>query len=310
MRPPPYSAKRRRAGLLAAGLLGLGVAACAPAAPPPPDLPAAEAALIAARPYDSQIPLSYDAAQPAPLVLLLHGYMGSGTLEKIFFGLGPLVDAAGILLAYPDGTADSKGNLFWNATDACCNSDGASVDDVAYLTAVLHDMKRRYSVDPQRVFVIGHSNGGFMAFRLACELSDELAGIASLAGATWRDPGRCHPSSPVSVLAIHGDADTVVKYDGGAPSPPLTAPYPSAAETAATWARYQGCTGALTDSGTRLDLVSSLPGPETRVDRTQGCPHSAVELWTLGGGDHFPLLLPAFGTTVHAFFEAHPKPSR
>lgn len=268
---------------------------------------AGDTALLKARPYEYQVPASYDARQPTPLVLLLHGYRTSGAVQKVYFGLGALAESAGFLLAYPDGTADSKGLLFWNATDACCDTDHLGIDDVSYLRAVLRDMRRRYNVDRRRIFVVGHSNGGFMGYRLACELSEELAGVVSLAGATWADPGRCHPSSLVSILQIHGDADDTVHYAGGAPSPPLLAPYPSARETVAQWLQKDRCSGALTDTGTRLNLVSNLPDGQTVVERAAGCTGAAVELWTIQGGAHIPVLLPAFGQSLYAFLMAHPK---
>ncbi|HRI52427.1 MAG TPA: PHB depolymerase family esterase [Pseudomonadota bacterium] len=267
----------------------------------------ADAALIQARPYEYKVPAGYDPQRPTPLILLLHGYKTSGAVQKVYFGLDALADSAGVLLAYPDGTADAKGFLFWNATDACCDSDHLGIDDVAYLRAVLRDLHRRYNIDRQRVFVIGHSNGGFMGYRLACELSDELAAVVSLAGATWADPGRCHPSSPVSILQIHGDADETVHYGGGAPSPPLLAPYPAARETAAQWMRYDGCPGPLADTGTRLNLVTNLPDGHTRVERAAGCAGATVELWTIAGGVHIPPLLPTFAATLYAFLMAHPK---
>jgi len=294
--------------VLAACLFLVGCSATE-AAPPDAavDRPNPGAELLAARPYQTYEPAGYDPQRPAPLVLLLHGYGSSGALQKLYFGLEPLADSARFLLAYPDGSEDKQGSLYWNATDACCDIYGSKVDDVAYLRAVLADMKRRYKVDPARVFVVGHSNGGFMAYRLACELSDEIAGIVSLAGAAWNDPGRCHPTSPVSVLQVHGDADDVIRYDGGATGSPLAAPYPSAHATVAAWAASNHCSGSLADTGDRLDLASDPSGAETRVERYGGCPQAAVELWTLAGAGHIPPLRPAFGTSIYDFLQAHPK---
>ncbi len=122
-------------------------------------------------------------------------------------------------VAHPDGTPDRADRRFWSATDACCDFGGANVDDVAYLTAVIDDVAARYAIDPKRVWVAGISNGGFMAHRLACERADKIAAIVSFAGATWADPARCAPTAPVSVLEVHGAADPVVRYEGGASLP-------------------------------------------------------------------------------------------
>lgn len=297
----------RPRSLLVFCLIAAGAAGAACGGDAAPDMMDEELRLVAARPYEVDVPASYDAERQAPLVLLLHAYKTSGTLQKLFFGFPPLVEAAGFLLAYPEGTTDREGEQFWNATDGCCNLDGSTVDDVAYLRAVIHDMQRRYSVDRQRVYLVGHSNGGFMSHRLACELPDEIAAIVSLAGVSWKNPARCRPTSPVAVLQIHGDLDDVVRYDGGGASPPLTGPYPSARETVAQWAEHDGC-GSLRDTGQPLDIASDVPGLETRVERYEGC-RSAVELWTLVGGGHYPILLPAFGGAIWNFLQAHPKPS-
>src|SRR3954452_11051442 len=79
---------------------------------------AAEAALVAARPYDLHEPPQ--AKDPAPLVVLLHGYGASGAGQAAYLNLAAATDAQGMLLAIPDGTPNALGKRFWNATDACC----------------------------------------------------------------------------------------------------------------------------------------------------------------------------------------------
>jgi polyhydroxybutyrate depolymerase len=282
------------------------VAACGGAgspSPPPPDAGSASQ-LVAARPYNVKVPQGYNASTPTPLVLLLHGYGVNGAVQNVYFGTPALADARNFLLAYPDGTPDSLGNRYWNATDACC---GSGVDDVAYLTAVLDDMQSKYNVDPKRIFVMGHSNGGFMAYRLACDRSTRIAGIASFAGAMWKDPSQCRPSQPVAVLQVHGDLDAVISYNGGVIG---TTAYPSAHETVADWAMFNGCTGSLTPTGTSLDLLPAVEGAETREERYDGCRgNGAVELWTMAGGTHVPLpIVSDWAGNLYDFLSAHPKP--
>ncbi|HEY8078486.1 MAG TPA: alpha/beta fold hydrolase, partial [Labilithrix sp.] len=190
-----------------------------------------DSALVVARPYNFRVPSGYDATKPTPLVVALHGYADWGA--KIDgFGLGTIVDAKGFLYAYPNGSVDLSGNRFWNATDACCNLTFLPVDDVAYLNAVLDDIEAKYNVDPKRIFVVGHSNGGFMSHRFACDAASRVAAIASLGGAQWFDPSRCAPAAKVSVLEVHGDDDQTIHYGGGI----AAALYPSAPTTVATWA--------------------------------------------------------------------------
>jgi len=261
---------------------------------------------LAGRPFDVFVPTTYDGTSDVPLVVMLHGYTASGALQESYFGVQPLAEELGFLYVHPDGTADPRGNRFWNATDACCNLAGADVDDVAYLSALVAEVQRRYRVDPKRIFFVGHSNGGFMSYRMACERPDLIAAIASLAGATFAEAGVCHPSEPVSVLQVHGTADNVIPYDGGAIRDNA---FPSAATSVGTWAGYDGCTGELASTGTTIDLDSSIDGEESSVEAFTACPDGvAVELWTIDGGTHIPELSSAFTRDVVEFLLDHPKP--
>jgi polyhydroxybutyrate depolymerase len=234
--------------------------------------------------------------------MVLHGYGASGLGQSQYFGLLADAEEHGYLLAYPDGLVDARGSRFWNATDACCNFYGSTVDDVAYLGAVLDDVAARYTVDPKRVFVIGHSNGGFMAHRLACERGGRIAAVISLAGATWLDPARCPAASPVSVLQVHGDADQTILYAG-------TLVYPSAMQTVAIWAQKNRCLGALQSEARDKDLDTGIAGAETRVDGFATCPPgAAADLWTIAGGGHVPALGASWADETWAWFVAHPKP--
>ncbi len=264
--------------------------------------------LVAARPYDLFVPTGLPASTPAPLIVLLHGYGASGELQATYFNLRTAAQDSGVLVALPDGLVDGIGRRFWNATDACCNFSGNPVDDVAYLTAVIDDVAARHAVDPARVYLVGHSNGGFMAHRMACDRSNRIAAIVSLAGATWNTAATCAPSEPVAVLQIHGDADTTIRYAGGAIG---TTAYPSAATTVKTWADLNGCTGPLENTGVRLDLDLPKVGADTRVERFRDCPGAGadVELWTIEGGGHSPTFRhPAWSAALVGFLLAHPKP--
>jgi polyhydroxybutyrate depolymerase len=253
------------------------------------------------RPVTLHVPASYRPGTPTPLVLLLHGYSVSGLVEDLYMGFTALSDARGFLYAHPDGTVDSKKNHFWNATDACCNVDGSKVDDSAYLSDLIAAIGAAYSVDPKRIFLAGHSNGGFMSYRMACDHADQIAAIASLAGAMWLDTSKCKPAAPVSVLEIHGTADTEVLYGG-------TAQYPSAEVTVKDWASIDGC-GAMPDTSLPpLDLDDNLAGAETSVTRYGGCKGGAAELWTLLGGTHVPGFTDASRAKIVDFLYAHPKP--
>jgi polyhydroxybutyrate depolymerase len=261
--------------------------------------------LIQSRPYAATVPTKYDAKAATPLVVLLHGYTANAKAQDSYFRMSELAEAKTFLLALPDGTKDQQGNQFWNATDACCNFFAANVDDVAYLRAVIADMKARYNVDQKRVYVVGHSNGGFMAHRLACEMADEIAAIVSLAGAGYADASKCKPQEAVSVLQVHGDADQTVAYAGGVFAPGAPA-YPGAKATVAAWAVSNGCGAELAPTNKKLDLDKTLAGEETKIEQ-HACTTGAAELWTILGGSHVPNFQSSWAELLYGFLEAHPK---
>jgi polyhydroxybutyrate depolymerase len=278
------------------------LAGCGGGGEPTPAPSASPVPLVQARPYSFKVPSRYSPSAPTPLLIVLHGYGSNGGNLAQYFGVLAGADKHGYLLAYPDGLTDAAGNRFWDATDACCNFYGKPVDDVAYLGAVVDDVAAHYNVDPKRVYVAGHSNGGFMAHRLACDRGDRFAAIVSLAGAVWQDASRCTAASVVNVLQVHGDADQTILYTG-------SAVYPSASQTVATWAQKNGCTGTLEAAGADKDLDTWIPGAETRSETYEGCPPGgAVGLWTIEGGAHVPAFGPAWEDALWAYFKAHPKP--
>jgi polyhydroxybutyrate depolymerase len=264
--------------------------------------------LTASRPYHFYVPPGYDKNTPAPLVILLHGYTASGDEQELYFQLKPIADKHTFLYAYPDGTIDEFGNRFWNADDACCDIGKTGVDDVAYINAIIDDVQSKYNVDPKRIFLTGHSNGGFMSHRMACD-APRIAAIASFAGAVWKDPTKCNPAAPVSILEIHGDNDMVINYNGG--SNAGLGEYPSAHDTVATWAAKNHCTGQLVDTGMTLDLDGEpvAPGAETKIEKYSSC-DADVELWTIHNGTHvpMPLVYPTWGESIYGFLSSHPKP--
>jgi polyhydroxybutyrate depolymerase len=236
-----------------------------------------------------------------PVVLLLHGYTSSGESQARYFDLDSAVDRRGFILVKPNGTPDPAGHRYWNAGR---HLSPKAPDDLAYLTAVLQDVVTAFGADANRIFVVGHSNGAFMANRLACERSDRIAAMVSLAGAV--DPAACHPAQPVSVLTVHGTTDPLIQYDGG--SAGFLGTYVSAEATLAFWAKADGCAGAKTP-GKPLHLTCNSTTAETSVFTYAGCPAGiGVEHWKLEDIGHIPnFALPAWPDAVLDFFWAHPK---
>ena len=250
-------------------------------------------------------PVAYDPEIAWPLVLLLHGRGSSGENIENYLKFEPLIDEYGFFYLHPDGMVDADGYRFWNATDACCDFYNTGVDDSGYLLALIDEMKSRYNIDERRVYFIGHSNGGFMSYRMACDHAETVAAIASLAGVTFYDPDDCTPAAPVHVLHIHGTNDTGLLYEGGEF---FGVPYPGAVQTVETWATYDGCE-LVFETLPPLDLDGYIPGDETEVTRyaTECEPGGSAELWTIVGGTHNPTFTPDFSPLVIEFLLAHPK---
>jgi polyhydroxybutyrate depolymerase len=164
------------------------------------------------------LPAGYDAARPAPLVLAFHGGGGHAAYmaddEK--YGLQRKADAAGFVVAFPNGYSKFPGGKFatWNAGGCCGDARDRSIDDVGFARAVVAAVKARFNIDAARVYATGMSNGGMFSHRLACEAADVFRAVASVAG-TDATPS-CTPSRPISVLHIHARDDDHVRFDGGA----------------------------------------------------------------------------------------------
>jgi polyhydroxybutyrate depolymerase len=298
-----------RGRLFVVGLVCITACGGAAASHPPPSRPLPSKIVFGNdRPVTLAVPAGYDNAQPIPLLLVLHGYTADGAVQASYLGMDKLVAEQHILLAAPDGVMNKTGTRFWNATDGCCDFDGTQVDDVAYLTRLITDIGAEYNVDPKRVYIVGHSNGAFMAYRMACDRANLIAAITSLEGATWDDASKCNPSEPVSAVEIHGTLDAVIAY-GGNPFGGIPGKYPSAAGSIDRWKGYDHCTVASERQVEHLDLDSLLLGAETTIDRVAGCPAGiGLELWSVQGGSHVPLLTDEFHTDVWRWLAAHPKP--
>jgi polyhydroxybutyrate depolymerase len=152
-----------------------------------------------------------------PLIILLHGHMGSA---KQVLGPSPLAewlviaDREGLVVAAPDGLAGTDGGQGWN--DCRANASNPASDDVAFISALIRREIKDDNVDPERVFVMGMSNGGIMSFRLAGDIGGQLAGFAAVSASMAADSLCPAPKVPVSALIISGTHDPLVPYDGGA----------------------------------------------------------------------------------------------
>jgi polyhydroxybutyrate depolymerase len=230
-------------------------------------------------------PSDYDRTNSYPLVVMLHGYGANGFLNDLIFKLKPRVDAEQFILVIPEGTTDESGSQFWNATPQCCNFDDSDVDDVGYLASLVEEAREKIHLDSDRIGFVGHSNGGYMSYRMACEHPEFIDRIAVLAGSTFNDPEDCANPQAVSVLHMHGTDDETIPY------PPAENHRPGrttigAEATVDRWRERAGCSED-TDAESTADFDSSLEGEETDVLEWNSCSDDhRVQLWRINGGDH------------------------
>ena len=167
------------------------------------------------RSFSVYVPRAYDGTRtPIPLVLVLHGAGGNADQVARITGMSEIADKAPFIAVFPEGTARKEhGLLTWNAGNCCGYAYENQVDDVGFIRALVGSLSAEYRVDPKRVYAVGMSNGGILAYRLACELSDTFAAIGVVAGAFNVSP--CRPTRPVALVIFHGTADEHVLYEGG-----------------------------------------------------------------------------------------------
>lgn len=263
------------------------------------------------RPVKISAPPGADPKVPRPLVVVLHAMGATGYLQSIYFRLDKLVAQKDFLLLAPDGMRNASGTRFWAAADGCCTSGGKVVDDVTYLTGLVEEVAKVWAVDRKRIFLAGHSNGGAMEYRLACEPNQPFAAAFMLAPAFFAEHITCAPTRPISIRHVHGSDDGTVKYNGGALSllgPTLN--YLPAPAAVAAFARLNGCGATVDTSAPPLDLDLDAPGAESIIARYKGCNEGVTtELVTMQGGRHFPGNLSTdIGLGIWSWFEAHPRP--
>ncbi len=215
----------------------------------------------------------------------------------------------------PHGNFDPAVNHFyWNATNACCDLDDLMPNDIGHLMAVIQDVESKYSVDMKRIFAFGHSNGGFMVNRMACDQADKIAAVVSLAGETYLDQSKCAASAPIGYLQVQGDADMTVPYGGGHPEGVATLPLaPGAIETTQDWAKKNLCSNKADPTEPMISLMTTSNGqPDTsKLVYDNGCQgNGETELWTIHLGPHSPPFTPSWAPAVFDWLMAHPKAVR
>jgi polyhydroxybutyrate depolymerase len=255
------------------------------------------------RTYIVYRPASLPAA--APLVVMLHGGFGRASQAEKSYGWDAEAHQGHFVVAYPDGL-----NHAWNTGGGCCGTPGrTNADDTGFITAMVAAIERQVPVDAARVYATGISNGGIMAYTLACRTSV----FAAIGPDSATELGSCPGPHPLSVIHIHGTADSRIPYQGGEGGGVAHIDGPSVPSLNARWRDIDHCAApAVRTAGAVTTSTASCPAGR------------AVELITIAGAGHQwpgaasrPLIQRLLGTdpsstalnatqVIWRFFAAHP----
>ncbi len=228
------------------------------------------------RTYYLYTPKSYNPNRPMPLVLVFHGSNGTGHSIADVTRFNDLAEKKGFIVVYPDGI-----NHNWRIRRG---GFSPKVDDVSFVSALIEHLKQVRNIDSHRIYATGFSKGAILTQDLACELSNQIAAFASVAGALPVPlESSCQPQTPVSMLMINGTNDQSVHYEGD-PRDQRGA-LVSIPETLDFWRKFDSCTSP--------GQVQQLPDPNPRdrfkvnISRYSGCrAGSEVTLMAVVDGGH------------------------
>jgi polyhydroxybutyrate depolymerase len=203
------------------------------------------------RNYRLRLPANHDKNVPIPLVFNMHGFSSNAAQQELYSAMNAVADTAQFAVCYPNGISNAW-NVGWTF--------GSTADDVGFISAMIDRFYEEYGIDKSRVYACGMSNGGFMSYRLACELNNRIAAIASVTGSMVQlAVDNCMPGQAVPVMEIHGTADGTVNYNG---SPAISLAIP---EILKFWQQNNGC-----DNDPIIEIVANT----NTIDKT------TAEKWT------------------------------
>jgi polyhydroxybutyrate depolymerase len=225
------------------------------------------------RTYSFYVPAIYTPGQSVPIIIGLHGTSSSGTQFAQYRDFRPIADTANFIMVHPDGTT-LFGQKFWNYG----NIFGSTVDDVGFIEALIDTISAHYSVNQNRIYSAGMSNGGFMTYYLACQ-TNRFAAIGSVTGSMGTTMyNTCNPLRPTPSIHVHGTSDPINPYAGNSTSKSI----PSVIKF---WVNQNGCD--------TIPAVTQVPNTNTTDGATaerhlyaNGLNGHTIEHFKVTGGEH------------------------
>jgi polyhydroxybutyrate depolymerase len=239
------------------------------------------------RTYRLHAPPNLDGKTPTALVLCFHGGHGGGRSMEKLTKFSDLADRERFIVVYPEAYGTN-----WNDGRVIPSSKAytENVDDLAFVSAVIDDVSRKYRVDARQIYATGISNGAVFSNYVGANLSDRVAAIAPVAGGIAdRFASRFNPTHPVSVLIMQGTADPLMPYGGGDVNVPIIGgkrgAIVSTNETVNLWNRADR-TKAIQQSRGLVPKTASEDGCTIDWTSWNGPNNTEVRLMTLNGGGH------------------------
>ena len=229
------------------------------------------------REYLIYVPNTYDTIQSFPLMLNFHGWTMSARNQMEVSDMRALSETDEFILVYPQGTR-LWGSTHWNVGSWTL---GSNAKDVEFIADLINQIADNYNIDDERVYACGYSNGGFFSHELACQLSQKIAAIGTVAANISEETiNNCNPSHPIPIITISGTRDDEVEYDGSIPERTL-----SQEETLEYWRTFNKVDTV--PIITNMPDLNSLDGSTAvRYQYVNGDNDSEVEHYKVVDGGH------------------------
>lgn len=241
----------------------------------------------ALRSFNIHVPPNYTTSYAYPMVLNFHGYSSNAAQQELYSLMGPVSDTGNFIVVYPEGLSNA-----WNV-GFVGDYNTTLPDDVGFTSKIIDTMATMYSVNLNRVYACGMSNGGYFSYRLACELPEKIAAIASVTGSMTDSMHLyCNPMRKMPMMQIHGTVDPLVPYNGQFNSMGIE-------NMISFWLNEKGCT----TPGDTVQIPNSLANDSSTVEKiTYNCNegYEFVYFKITNGGHTWPsgaINVPGLGPT-------------
>jgi polyhydroxybutyrate depolymerase len=239
------------------------------------------------------VPASYDPFNRTPLVIDIHGRTQNASGEMALTLSVPKSDAEGFIAIYPESGVSPTA---WNSGTCCDPASTNNIDDTGFFKKLLDEAENRLCIDPQRIYMMGMSNGAYQSHRMACEIADRVAAVGPVAGLLLFQG--CAPTKPMPIMMVNGTSDSLSQYQ-------------YVASGVNFWKQKNGCTTMSTTftngDASCVTYGGCTAGADVVLCTIQDCGHQ----WP-GGGTEFPFLGKK-SNDLHTtdalwdFFVAHPR---